>query len=108
MSVCSLSFLALCIAVVTVFHLAPGKLLRQLILAATSAAFLYTLVPNERSWIFFAVVLAGSYVALTLVRLLRKGAVVAALIALVLVVFLYVKRYEFFASFVPVPMDWNL
>jgi D-alanyl-lipoteichoic acid acyltransferase DltB (MBOAT superfamily) len=108
MSVCSLSFLALCIAVVTVFHLAPGKLLRQLILAATSAAFLYSLVPNERSWIFFAVVLAGSYVSLTLVRLLRKGTVVAALIGLVLVVFLYVKRYEFFASFVPVPMDWNL
>lgn len=108
MSVCSLGFLALCVAVVLAFHLAPGKLLRQVILAAANATFLISQVPNLRSWGFFAVVLVGTYIALAAVRAFRRGAIVAAAITVVLLTFLYVKRYEFFATWVPVPMEWNL
>src|SRR5580704_11213781 len=108
MPVCSLGFLALCIAVVVAFHLTPGKIARQLILAAASGAFLYSHVPNPRSWALFASVLAGTYVALVSVRAFRRGGVVAAVIGLTLLVYLYAKRYEFFASWIPMPMDWDL
>jgi alginate O-acetyltransferase complex protein AlgI len=108
MSVCSLGFLALSLVVVFVFHLAPGKRTRQLVLAVASGVFLSSQVPNLRSWAFFGAVLAASYAALVLVRAARRGSAVAATIALALLVFLYVKRYEFFASFIPVPIDWNL
>jgi D-alanyl-lipoteichoic acid acyltransferase DltB (MBOAT superfamily) len=108
MSVCSLGFLGLCVAVVIVFHLAPRKLFRQVVLAATNATFLISQVPNARSWGFFAAVLVGTYVLLVAVRACRRGGVVAAAIGLVLLTLLYTKRYEFFATWVPVPMDWNL
>src|SRR5580698_5411097 len=108
MAVCSLTFLALCLAVVVVFHLAPGRLTRQVILAVASGLFLETQVPNERSAIFFACALLGTYAALRLVRATHHGAVVAASIGLVLLVFLYLKRYDFFSSWVPVPIDWDL
>jgi D-alanyl-lipoteichoic acid acyltransferase DltB (MBOAT superfamily) len=108
MSVCSLGFLALCVAVVIVFHLASGRLLRQIILAAANATFLISQVPNLRSWGFFAVVLVATYLALAAVRAFRRGIIVAAAIGLVLVSFLYIKRYEYFATWVPVPMEWDL
>jgi D-alanyl-lipoteichoic acid acyltransferase DltB (MBOAT superfamily) len=53
-------------------------------------------------------VLAGTYVALAAVRAFRRGTIVAAAIGLVFVSFLYIKRYEYFASWVPVPMEWDL
>jgi D-alanyl-lipoteichoic acid acyltransferase DltB (MBOAT superfamily) len=108
MSVCSFGFLALCVAVVIVSQLAPGKLLRQLILAAASAVFLFSYVPNARSWALFAAGLAGTYVALAAVRASRRGGVAAVAIGLTLIVYLYAKRYDFFATWVPVPMDWDL
>ncbi len=108
MSVCSLGFLALCIGVVIVFQGAPGKLPRQLILAAASALFLFSHVPNVRSWIFFALALAATYVALPTVRATRRGWTVAAVIGLTLLVYLYLKRYDFFATWIPIPMDWDL
>src|SRR5271170_4368553 len=108
MPVCSLGFLALCIAVVVAFQLAPGRFPRQLILAAASAGFLYSYVPNPRSWALFAGMLVGTYLAIVSVRAFRRGGVVAAVIGLTLLVYLYAKRYEFFASWVPVPMDWDL
>jgi alginate O-acetyltransferase complex protein AlgI len=108
MAVCSLGFLALCVVVVLIFHLPRGKRIRQLILAAASVLFLVTQVPNVRSWIFFAVVLACTYGMLMLVRATRLGGVVAGAIGLLLLIFLYVQRYGFFSSWVPVPMDWDL
>ena len=108
MAVCSIGFLVLCIAIVIVFHLVPNKRLRQILVAATSAAFLSMQVPNQRSWIIFAAVLAGTYLSLVLVRASRHGAVVGASIGLTVLLFLYLKRYEFFASWVPIPMDFDL
>jgi alginate O-acetyltransferase complex protein AlgI len=108
MAVCSLSFLLFCGAVGIVFHLAPGKRPRQFILACTSALFLASLVPDLRSWEWFAALLAGTFVALVAVRAWGHGAVVAAGISFVVVVYLYLKRYAFLASFIPFPLAWEL
>jgi alginate O-acetyltransferase complex protein AlgI len=108
MLVCSLAFLLLCIAVVAVVHFVRGKRLRQILLAVANASFLLTFVPDRRSAVYFAVVLAGTYISLLLVRSLRRGAVLTAAIVLIVLVFLYFKRFKFFASWVPVPFEWDL
>jgi alginate O-acetyltransferase complex protein AlgI len=108
MSICSLAFLLFCGVVVIVFHLAPSKPLRQILLTAFNAAFLYTLVPNQRSWIWFAVFLAGTYVSLLSVRASRRGAAVTTGIVIVLAVFLYLKRYQVLAGIIPFPLEWEL
>jgi alginate O-acetyltransferase complex protein AlgI len=108
MAVCSLAFLYFCIAVVVVFHLAPGRGMRQVLLFSANALFLTTLVPNERSWAYFAAFLAGSYLLLALVRIWRRGMAVSAAIAAALVTFLYIKRFQFFSSWIPIPFQWSL
>jgi D-alanyl-lipoteichoic acid acyltransferase DltB (MBOAT superfamily) len=108
MAVCSLGFLALCVAVVLLFHLPRAKFARQSILALASVLFLATQVPNWRSWAFFIVVLALTYGMLLLVHVTRRGGIVACAIGFLVLIFLYVKRYTFFSSWVPVPMDWDL
>src|SRR5580704_16367066 len=101
MSLCSLSFLFFCMAVVAAVHFVRGRRLRQLLLAVANASFLVTFVPDRRSAAYFAIVLAGTYIALFLVRLSRRGAVLTAAILSTILVFLYVKRFTFFANWVP-------
>jgi alginate O-acetyltransferase complex protein AlgI len=108
MPICSFAFLLFCGAVVIVFHLAPGKVLRQLILTLVNAAFLFPLVPNLRSWASLAVMLAATYLALVLVRAWRRGAIVGIGVMFVLLLYLYLKRYPLVADFVPIPFDWDL
>jgi alginate O-acetyltransferase complex protein AlgI len=107
MAACSLGFLFFCGAAVIVFHLAPGKRTRQLVLACVSALFLASLVPDQRSCEWFAVTLAGTYLALVAVRRWRRGAVTAAAITLGLLLYFYLKRFSLFGDFVPVPPDWD-
>jgi D-alanyl-lipoteichoic acid acyltransferase DltB (MBOAT superfamily) len=104
----SLIFLFFCMAVVAAVHFVRGKRLRQLLLSVANAAFLLTFVPDRRSALYFAVVLAGTYIALILVRMSRRGAVVTAAIGLTVLAFLYLKRFTFFANWVPVPYEWDL
>jgi alginate O-acetyltransferase complex protein AlgI len=108
MAICSLGFLFFCAAAVIVFQLAPGKLLRQILLAATSAIFLASLVPDARSWRWFAFTLATTYGALVLVRARKRGTIVAAAIGFSLLLFLYLKRYSLLADFVPIPSEWDI
>jgi len=108
MAVCSLGFLFFCGAVVIVYHLAPGKLLRQVILACASACFLAPLVPNPRSWGWFAVMLAATYLALVLVRARPRGAIVVIGICVGLGLYLYLKRYKLVADFIPFPNEWDI
>jgi alginate O-acetyltransferase complex protein AlgI len=108
MAVCSLAFLFFCGAVVIVYHLAPGKLPRQLILAAASAGFLAPLVPNQRSWVWFVVMLAATYLALVLVRARPRGGFVAIGVGVGLVLYLYLKQYRLLAGFVPFPNEWDI
>jgi len=108
MAVCSLGFLFFCGAAVIVFHLAPGKRLRQVVLACVSALFLAPLVPGLRSWEWFGAVLAATYLALVVVRALRRGAIVALGAGLALFLFLYLKRYRLLADFIPFPYEWDI
>src|ERR1700722_4127576 len=108
MPLCSLTFLFFCMAAGAAVHFARGKRLRQLLLAAANASCLLTFIPDRRSAIYFAIVLAGTYIALLLVRLSRRGAVLTAAIVLTVIAFLYFKRFTFFGSWVPVPYEWDL
>jgi D-alanyl-lipoteichoic acid acyltransferase DltB (MBOAT superfamily) len=108
MAVCSLGFLLFCAAAVLVFQIAPGKRSRQVVLACVSASFFVPLVPDLPSAVWFALMLAGTYVALVLVRARPRGALVAALVTLGLLLYLYLKRFTLFADFVPVPREWDL
>jgi alginate O-acetyltransferase complex protein AlgI len=108
MTICSLAFLLFFVATAIVFQLAPVKWLRQLILTSASTIFLASLVPNQRSWVWFAVTLAITYSALTLVRAWPRGTIVGAAITLGVLLYLYLKRYTFLAEFVPFPFEMDI
>jgi alginate O-acetyltransferase complex protein AlgI len=108
MAVCSLGFLFFCGATVIVFHLAPGKTTRQILLACASALFLYPLVPDARSWGWFAAMLAVTFLALLAVRAWGRGAIVAAAIGLCSLLYVYVKRYTLLADFIPFPLELDM
>jgi D-alanyl-lipoteichoic acid acyltransferase DltB (MBOAT superfamily) len=108
MSPCSLTFLFFCMAVILLDHLTGRTRLRQLILAAANATFLATFIPDGRTWIYFSAIVVGTYLALALVRLTHRGAVVVAGIALSVLLFLWFKRFTFVATVIPLPYEWNL
>jgi D-alanyl-lipoteichoic acid acyltransferase DltB (MBOAT superfamily) len=108
MAVCSLAFLFFCGVLVIVYHLAPGKLLRQVILACASVGFLIPLVPNVSSWEWFGAMLGGTYLTLVAVRARPRGAIVAIGIGLALALFLYLKQYRLVADFIPFPNAWDI
>jgi alginate O-acetyltransferase complex protein AlgI len=108
MPICSLGFLLFCGASVILYQLAPGRLLRQIVLTLVNALFLIPLIPNQRSWAWFAVMQAVTYVALVAVRARRHGALVGVAIALTVCLYLYLKRYTLVADFIPMPFDWDL
>src|ERR1700722_12865273 len=108
MAVCSLGFLFFCGAAVIVFHLAPGKRLRQIVLACVSLMFLIPLVPDLRSWISYAVFLLMKFGALALVRARSRGGIVTAAVSLVLFLYLYIKRYELLAAVIPFPLALDM
>ena len=66
--------------IVIVFQLAPGKRLRQFVLACASACFFIPLVPDLRSAEWFLVMLVVTYAALLCVRAWPRGGTVAAAI----------------------------
>ena len=108
MSPCSLTFLFFCMAVILLDHLTGRTRLRQFIFAAANAAFLATFIPDGRTWIYFSAIVVATYVALVLVRLTHKGAVVAAGIGLSILLFLWFKRFTFVSTVIPLPYEWNL
>ena len=108
MPICSFAFLLFCGAVVILFHLGPSRLLRQLVLTLVNAGFLVPLIPNLRSGAWLAVMLTATYLALVTVRTWRRGAIVGVAATLVVLLYLYLKRYAFVASLVPMPFDWDL
>ena len=108
MTICSLGFLLFCGGLGLVVQLVPGKWLRQLVLAGASAAFLASLVPDQRSWICFGVFLSVTYAALVLVRAWPRGGIATLGIALAVLLYLYLKRYALVAEFVPIPFELDL
>ncbi len=95
-------------AVILLDHLTGRTRLRQLILVAANATFLATFIPDGRTWIYFSAIVVGTYLALALVRLTHRGAVVAAGIVLSVLLFLWFKRFTFVATVIPLPYEWNL
>ena len=108
MEICSIGFLLACAGIAFVFHLLPFSSLRRLFLTVVNGLFLFPLVPNAQSWVWFVVFLVGSYAALALVRARPRPAIVWVTIVLVIALFTYVKRYSFIPVFVPVELWWSL
>jgi alginate O-acetyltransferase complex protein AlgI len=108
MTICSLAFLCFFVATAIAFQVAPAKWLRQVILTSATTIFLASVVPNQRSWVWFAVTLAITYSALALVRARPRGTIVGAAIMLGVLLYLYLKRYTFLAEFVPIPYEMDI
>lgn len=106
MNVCSLAFFVACCLAPILFHLLPGKLPRQVFLSALNLIFLWTFVPNTRSWIGFALFIGGTYAILWLMRRRPSGSIVLASIVVVLAAFLLVKKYTFLEWLMPEGI-WN-
>lgn len=106
MNICSIEFFLSCCLAPILFHLLPGRLPRQLFLSALNLAFLWTFVPNNRSWACFALFLGGTYAILWLIRRRPAGFMVFVSIVVVLAAFLLVKKYTFLEPIVPERM-WD-
>ena len=105
MSVCSIEFLASLMAVSAVFFHLPSSRLRQCLLTLCNAGFLYLLIPNGPSWALLGALLLSGYLA---GHALRRwpGRLGLALYLLPLVAaFVWLKKYDFLAFFLP---DWVL
>ena len=73
----------------------------------TNVLFVVPFVPNAQSWIWFAVFLGGTYVALLVVRARPAGSVVWAAILIVVPLFAFIKRYSFIPLIIPVELFWK-
>jgi D-alanyl-lipoteichoic acid acyltransferase DltB (MBOAT superfamily) len=88
MSTCSLVFLAFCCLVAIVLQLLPGKLLRHVLLSAINVAFLWPLVPNLWSWLWFVFFIGATY---SIIRMTTPGTSASQLgIALGMMIFAFI------------------
>ena len=101
MNVCSPEFFLGCCLAPILFHLLPGKLPRQLFLSALNLAFLSTFISSRRSWVSFALFIAGTYFILWLIRRRPSGLLMFLSIIGVLAAFVLVKKYTFLEPLVP-------
>ncbi len=101
MNLASLPALLLLLLVLAVFSYLRGTLRRQSLLAACSAGFLSTLIPNIESWLALAVfVFSGYAVALMLHRGAGRLGLGIYLLALVLA-FTVIRKYDFVVAWMP-------
>ncbi len=101
MNTCSIEFLVFCAVLAIVIPLLHRLGLRQSILAAANLSFLAAVVPNKRSAACLALFVGATYLALRLVRDRPRPGLVPATIALVIVGFLFLKRYTFVEWMLP-------
>jgi D-alanyl-lipoteichoic acid acyltransferase DltB (MBOAT superfamily) len=107
MEICSIAYLLAVCGIVIVFQLLPFARWRRIFFSVANALFVVPFVPNAQSWIWFVVFLGGTYAALLLVRARPARSVVWAAILLVVPLFVFIKRYSFVPSIVPVELFWQ-
>jgi len=78
--------------------------LRQALFALCSAGFVYTLVPDAKTWIALGVFLASGYGVARMLQLHPSRWILATYITLLLAVFLVLKRYDFLVVLLPAPL----
>jgi D-alanyl-lipoteichoic acid acyltransferase DltB (MBOAT superfamily) len=92
--------LALSLLSATLFRL-PGARLRQAVLAACFAGFLYSQIPNPVSWIVLAAFLLSGYVCALVLRRRPSRALFATYIVVLVGVFALLKKYDFLSLMLP-------
>ena len=95
MSVCSPQFLVALLGLSAIFFHLPSRAARCAVLATCNLAFLALFLPNPRSWLVLALFLASGYVAALVLRRRPGPALLAGYLALLVGVFLILKRYSF-------------
>lgn len=101
MNIASLEFLVGLLLLSATFFYLPTVRLRQAVLAACNAGFLYLLIPNAASWIALALFLLSGYaVALLLCKWPSRVLLSAYLVALV-AAFLVLRKYDLVAAHLP-------
>jgi D-alanyl-lipoteichoic acid acyltransferase DltB (MBOAT superfamily) len=103
MTIASLAFLGFVLAVAALYNAARPVAWRQLVLLAANAAFLATFATGVVPMLPLLGFLAVGYGGLWLVQRDRRRGVFVAVLALVVVLFFWLKRYSFLppASFLP-------
>jgi D-alanyl-lipoteichoic acid acyltransferase DltB (MBOAT superfamily) len=101
MGVCSVPFLAFCGLLALAVPLTPTRRSRQLLLCAANLVFLVSVLPNKRSAVGLGAFVVGTYAALWLVRARPSRVLVTATVGLLIVIFVYLKRYTFLEWFLP-------
>ncbi len=101
MTICSVSFFAFCAALAVVIPLLHRPVARQAVLVAANLVFLATLVPNRRSAAALAAFVVATYLALRLIRDRPARWLVPAVTGIVIVAFVFLKRYTFVEWMLP-------
>jgi alginate O-acetyltransferase complex protein AlgI len=101
MSVASLEFLLCILLAPVVFVLLPGTRLKQLAFAACSVAFLFSYIPDLRSWAVLAVFLLSGYGCAILLRTRPSRVLFTTYLFFLIVAFAFLKKYVFLNALVP-------
>jgi alginate O-acetyltransferase complex protein AlgI len=109
MSVSSLEFLLALFFVSAVFFQLPGTLSRQVAFAVCSAAFLFSYIPDYRSWIVLFGFLLSGFGCARLLSVRPSRALFTAYLLLLIATFAVLKKYEFIKTCIPERMlDLNV
>jgi alginate O-acetyltransferase complex protein AlgI len=106
-NVASLSFLSACAVAAVVFQLLAQVSARRIVFCLLNVAFLYTLVPNGRSWICIGLFLVGTWLLIYLAKRGISRWVMGLGILAVLITFVIVKQYSFAQFLLPTTRLWE-
>jgi D-alanyl-lipoteichoic acid acyltransferase DltB (MBOAT superfamily) len=101
MSVSSLEFVLCLFLASVIFFLLPGTRVKQLAFAACSGAFLFSYMPDLRSWAVLLGFLLSGYGCAILLRTRPSRVLFMAYLFLLIVAFAFLKKYVFLKAFVP-------
>ena len=101
MNVCSFWMLLVIGIATVVFHLAPSQRLRRFVLICLNLEFFSYFVDNVQSCVFLAAFLLGAYGMLRLLKSRPSRARLLGCLAMLVLAFVYLKRYEFLDYLLP-------
>ena len=104
MSVPSLQFLIALLLLSSAFIYLPGRQARQGVLASCNAGFLWLLIPNGGSWAALGIFLLSGYGMARLLQRWPSRTLLIGYLALLIVAFLILKKYEFIVDYLPEAM----
>jgi D-alanyl-lipoteichoic acid acyltransferase DltB (MBOAT superfamily) len=89
------------LAIAAMFFLMPGARCRQLVLAASSGVFLYFCIPDAWSGLALVLFVLSGYAAAVVLRRRPSGLFLAVYVALLVMAFMFLKRYVLLRFLLP-------